>query len=912
MSELKVLIAEPSKTGRHIFSQLIARLGVEVTFTTSAKETYQQVAAQDYNLICLSQKLPDDEGINVCASLRKIEQYKTTTVLLVTPQKSSINYDFAFSNGVTQLIGRHELHRFSHAVELLIERNKPISGNVLLVEDSRSQAEYVSMLLQNMGLEVVVVCSAEQAMKEMRTTTFNLAIIDVVLAGNMTGVELVDYIRALPEPKNSLRVLAVSGYEDSSRRIKLFNLGVDDFMSKPIIREELIARVRGVLSQHYIVEAARENEGLSRSLSQLLDNSPDIIGRFDINGYLLFMNPRMETELGVRVENEIGKHYTKLGLADNILAIYEQAIADLLRNKQVSSYQYEGKNNIDFDIQFSPETVDGHLTSFICSARDITRLIELQKELLASKEAVELASEAKTRFLATMSHELRTSLNAISGFGQLISQKLQQPLNDNTDELKEYLKLIGENAAHLTTLIDDVLDLSRIEAGKLNLDMEWVDAARLIEGLKASFECTCAERNIQLSVTASGLGDPMIVIDRAKTLNILYNLIGNAIKFSHVGGAVTVEFSRANDQFGCVVSDSGIGIPKDGLARICSPFEQLDNPRTRHYSGTGLGLSIVQKLTGFMSGSIAINSVEGEGTDCILTLPLGDPQLLGVDKALEVANRSNLDEYNFAQQKILVVEDSLVNQQLMTASLRSWGLTVEVAENGIEGVEKCLSWQPDLVLMDMHMPKMDGLSATSKIRELLAFKSLPIFGFSAEVHKEYIQKAINCGINEYLTKPLDFSLLSKLLNQYFNAQSQNLQRNQNKPAKQGSGLTNYDSENVLMNEESVLDVEKGIIYAANNAGLFKKLLNTFIDQYELSASQLLQLYESEQIDDAMKLAHTMKGVCATLGMDSLSEVAKVMQFAFANNELGGIGQHIQRYEELLGKAINEAKAYCAK
>ena len=949
MSQLKVLIAEPSKTGRHIFNQLITRLGVSVTFTTSARETLQQAAQQEYDLICLSQKLPDDEGINVCARLRKVEQYKTTTVLLVTPQKSSINYDFAFTNGVTQLIGRHELHRFSHAVELLIERNKPIEGKVLVVEDSRAQSEYISVLLEDMGLEVLVVSSAEQAIKELEKSEFSLTIIDVVLAGNMTGVELVDYIRTLPEPRNGLRVLAMSGYEDSSRRIKLFNLGVDDFISKPIVREELIARVRGLLSQHYIVEALRENERLSQSLSQLLDNSPDIIGRFDIDGYLLFMNPRMEAELGVNVHDEIGKHFSTLGLPESTSEIYRQAITELLKRKQVIRYQFSGKNNTEYDIQFSPELTDGQITSFICSARDITRLIELQKELLASKDAVELASEAKTRFLATMSHELRTPLNAISGFGQLMSQKIQQSAdagtnNINVDEFKEYLSLISENAAHLTTLIDDVLDLSRIEADKLDLHLEKVDIIRLIEGLKAGFDCTCQERNIRLKIESAGLGQTSIVIDRTKTLNILNNLIGNAIKFSHTNGEVEVAFSQSENGLKVVVRDEGIGIAEDGLARIFSPFEQVDNSRTRYYGGTGLGLSIVKKLTDFLGGSIVINSVKDKGTECILDLPLGEPE--AVDNGQEITPQApqNSEPYHFNGQKILVVEDSLVNQQLMTASLCNLGLSVKVAENGLVGVEECIRWRPDIVLMDMHMPKMDGLEATGKIRQIEALKSLPIFGLSAEAHKEYIQKALNSGINEYLTKPLDFLALAELLYQYLkpNGDSNhpsdmndeiNLDDDNNtsntSSTSSTSGATdstanNQDDETVVnqdetavnqekavMNQEKVLNAEKGIIYAANNAGLFKKLLSTFIEQYEGSGEELKKLRQEGQNDDAMKLAHTMKGVSSTLGMDSLSEVAKIMQFAFANNELADVDNNIQHYEHLLAIAIAEARAYCA-
>lgn len=898
MSELSVLIAEPSKTGRHIFAQLMSRMGVSVTFTTSARETYLEAGKKRYNLICLSQKLPDDEGVNVCAKLRKMDQYATTTVLLVTPQKSSVNYDYAFSSGVTQLIGRHELHRFAHAVGLMVERTKPIKGKVLVVEDSRSQAEYISALLTSMGLEVFVVCSGEHAIKELSANRYNLTVVDVVLAGSMTGVELVDYIRTLPEPYNHVRVLAMSAYEDPSRRIKLFNLGVDDFISKPIVREELIARVRGLLSQHYIAATVEENERLNRSLSQLLDNSPDMIGRFDMAGKLLFMNPRMESELGVRAADEVGKHYSQLGLNSETQLIYQKAIEQMLTKKEVVRYQTSGKNNVDFDLQFSPEVVSEEIVSFICSARDITQLTRLQKQLMASKEAVEQASEAKTRFLATMSHELRTPLNAISGFGQLMRQKLNQQ-DVNQQEFDEYLGLIGENSSNLTTLIDDVLDLSQIEAGKLTSNLQPVKLHKFIEGIKSGFGASCAERKIELLVTIDAEENMEVVIDKVKTLTMINNLLDNAIKFSFDGGVVMMNVHGSVNQLRVEIMDKGVGIPEDFKDKLYSPFEQVDNSRTRDYGGTGLGLSIVHKFALFLGGSIDISSTEGEGTVCILQIP-GHPMEQADEPVVQEAAVEPVSDVSFDGQKILVVEDSVVNQQLMTACLTNYGLTVEIAENGLEGIEKTQSWRPDLVLMDMHMPKMDGLEATTKIREIESVRDIPVFGLSADVHKEYIDKAYECGINEYLTKPVDFNQLSQLLSKYIGQ----INREQHKE-------TSVDEvKEPQMSETSVLDAEKGISFAANNASLYRQLLSTFVQQYNESGNQIKQFYDEGKNDDAMKMAHTMKGVCSTLGMDSLSDVAKTMQFSFANEDLATMDELIERYQSLLLKAISEANAYC--
>lgn len=901
MSEMSVLIAEPSKTGRHIFQQLVSRLGVQVTFTTTAHETMLEAGKNQYHMICLSQKLPDDEGVNVCAKIRQLDAYRAVTVLLVTPQKSSINYEIAFTNGVTQLIGRHELHRFVHALELMIERSKPLKGKVLVVEDSRSQAEYVSVLLKSMGLDVTIVGSGEQAIKTLAGESFVLAMIDVVLAGSMTGVELVDYIRTLPEPKNRIRVLAMSAYEDSSRRIKLFNLGVDDFITKPLVREELIARVRGLLSQHHIHATTQENERLNKSLVQLLDNSPDVIARFNLDGELMFMNPRMSVELGVGKNELVGRHFSEIGLPNQTLEIYKLAITELIKSQKVVRYQLSGKNDVEFDIQFSPELEDGRIVSFISSARDITGISQLQKELMSSKQAVELASEAKSRFLATMSHELRTPLNAICGFTQLLKKQLAAGDID-AQTFNQYFNLIGENASNLTNLIDDVLDLSRIEAGKLKSHFQSVNVHELLDGIKAGFASSCETRQVRFKVFFEHLDSELVVLDKAKTLTILNNLVDNAVKFSHVGGEVKVIVALQDDNINVKVIDQGIGIPESFSERLFSPFEQVDNSRTRDYGGTGLGLSIVHKFTTFLGGTIRISSTENKGTTCYLALPIGDPgNIEELEEDSQDVSPFDSGEYHFSGQKILVVEDSMVNQQLMRACLENLGLSVEIAENGVEGVEKSVAWRPDLVLMDMHMPKMDGLEATVHIRNIEALNDLPIFGLSADVHKEYIHKAFDSGINEYLTKPVDFAMLGQLMAQYLGVKNnEEQQANEQLDSEEESPVT----------AEKMLNVEKGISFAANNSGLFKQLLETFISQYDKSGQQLLEMYQSEQYDDAMKLAHTMKGVTSTLGMDKLSELSKHMQFAFANKELDGVEIHISDYTKLLVVAIEEAKEYC--
>jgi CheY-like chemotaxis protein/HPt (histidine-containing phosphotransfer) domain-containing protein/two-component sensor histidine kinase len=468
------------------------------------------------------------------------------------------------------------------------------------------------------------------------------------------------------------------------------------------------------------------------------------------------------------------------------------------------------------------------------------------------------------------------------------------------------LGLIGENSNNLTDLIDDVLDFSQIEAGKLTSHLQLVDIKKYTEAIGTGFARDCEVADITLNFKTELKNSNRVVIDKVKTQTMLNNLIDNAVKYSHHGGTVEVVISENNKQLKIEVKDQGIGIPESFKNKLFSPFEQVDNSRTRNYGGTGLGLSIVHKFALFLGGSINIDSTEGQGTVCTLLLPIREADVESNSNIMP-EHKNDVVDFKFNGEKILVVEDSVVNQQLMTACLQNYGLTVDIAENGLIGIEKAQSWLPDLVLMDMHMPKMDGLEATEKLRKIADVKDIPVFGLSADVHKEYIEKAIECGIDEYLTKPVDFNQLCSLLAKYLK-KSKYLKQSKN--LEQSTEVNNENKASTM--SESVLNVEKGISYAANNSDLFKQLLATFIKQYDQSAEQLEQFNKEGQYDEAMKLAHTMKGVCSTLGMDKISDIAKKMQFAFGNEKLDGVAEMINDYSKLLAQAIIEASEYCAQ
>ncbi|ELJ8872591.1 TPA: ATP-binding protein [Vibrio parahaemolyticus] len=504
-------------------------------------------------------------------------------------------------------------------------------------------------------------------------------------------------------------------------------------------------------------------------------------------------------------------------------------------------------------------------------------LKQLNSELEAETDKAERAAKAKSSFLAAMSHELRTPMNGVLGISQLIAEETKEPVT------KEHIKVILDSGQHLMTILNDILDFSKVEENKLELEKAPFHLEQVLTPVCSAIQPLIDEKSIELIVENDVPNNTEFTGDCARLRQILFNLAGNAVKFTNEGHVlIRTELNSEDKHLLIIVSDTGIGIAPDKQGRVFNSFEQADSSTTRRFGGTGLGLAIVKKLTELMGGSITLKSVEGVGTQFIVTLPIPwnesekpSPQHTPV----QTRSTQNL--------RILLAEDNRVNALVAKGFCEKLGHTVDVAENGLVAVEKARDNDYDLILMDNHMPEMNGVEATRFIREKLRVKTL-LFAYTADVFREAHDHFIAAGADHVLTKPLQRESFADALKQ-FSARLKVKQTEEVSPASNVLQLQRKPIENLRMTEEELSSSEM-LASLKEHPNELLDLLNSIITDFELAVDDLIENFMQSDFDSLKLTMHTTKGMALNLGLKILASQALELETQLKMNQVPAIEQ----------------------
>ena len=398
------------------------------------------------------------------------------------------------------------------------------------------------------------------------------------------------------------------------------------------------------------------------------------------------------------------------------------------------------------------QKVFGHVIEVIQQRREFRKIHE---KLAQAKQEAEEANELKSQFLANMSHEIRTPLNAIMGFITLLNEK-------ETDEQKrKYLNIIKNSSDSLLQIINDILDISKIESGKLSIEPYNFNPYKDLIEIAELFQAKAAEKNIRFSIKYNNSIPNILYSDLLRIKQIFSNLLSNAIKFTPEGSKVKAVVWYKNGNLNIMVKDYGIGISPEKQKTIFEPFTQADGSTVRKYGGTGLGLTISLELAKLLGGDITLKSKEGKGSMFHLSIPVP----IGEEEEIQ---EDDTDTMNLSGH-ILVVEDYEANRMFVSIILDNAGLTYEMAHDGLEALEKFKTGKYDLILMDENMPNMGGMEATKEILKLEKSQNLkhtPVISLTANALQGDKERFLKAGFDDYLSKPIEPDLLLKTLAKY--------------------------------------------------------------------------------------------------------------------------------------------------
>lgn len=626
--------------------------------------------------------------------------------------------------------------------------------NILLLEDNKADQALIEWEIDKAGIDSNIICveTKDSFIKELGENP-DLILSDYALP-QFNGMEA---LRIMQEAKKEIPFIIVTGTLDEETAVNCLKSGAMDYVLKDKIFRlpSAILRALDIWKMRFEKRQAEQELRLSQhQLRLIIDAVPALIGYVDRDQNLKFGNKTHEKWFSAEFKDIRGRSFSAvLGDAnfDSVLPYAKKALGGEFVEFSTLLHMSDFIRHVN--ATFIPDMEGAYVKGYIYLITDISEIKQTEEKLKAATLAAQSANMAKSQFLTNMSHEIRTPLNAILGFGELLLEP-----EVTASERIEWVSKIRSNGDHLKEIIDEILDLSKVELNQLRAKKESFSLSELMMRIQSQMSLLLHEKNLSLVYKVKNLIPDRITSDALKIRQILVNLIGNSIKFSEQG-TISVELEllkRGTKKYlKFSVEDQGIGIDPKNIGLLFNPFTQADSSLTRRYGGAGIGLALSARLTEALGGKLeVVRSVPGEGSTFAFTIDIepfdSSSMITSLDMSLKKEEqRLSIDLTNL---KVLVVEDLVDNQDLFRHFLKEAGALVDTADDGREGVQKAMSGDYDVVLMDIQMPVLDGYEAISYLRSHGYQK--PIIALTAHAMKEEKEKCLRYGCNGHLAKPV--------------------------------------------------------------------------------------------------------------------------------------------------------------